>query len=79
MTVYSLIKIYQYFGKPHCLHLLSTHRNEAASFQNTMVDVHQARRHHTSLVTNLRCVIPVVCQINQTIRCMCISSDTTIY
>jgi hypothetical protein len=29
------------------------------------------------ILTNLRCVIPVVCQINQTIRCMCISSDTT--
>jgi hypothetical protein len=27
----------------------------------------------------LRCVIPVVCRINQTVRFMLISSDTTIY
>jgi len=54
MTVYSPIKMYQYFGKPHCLHLLSTQRNEAAGFHNIMADVHQARRHHTSLVTAAR-------------------------
>jgi len=36
--------------KDYCL-LLFTQRNEAAGFHNTMVDVHQARRHHTSLVT----------------------------
>jgi len=29
--------------------------------------------------TILRCIIPVVCRINQTIRCMHISSDTTMY
>jgi len=28
--------------------------------------------------TVLRCVIPVVCRINQTLRCMRISSNTTI-
>jgi hypothetical protein len=54
MTVHSLIKIYQYFGKSHFLHLLSTQRNEAAGFHNTMADVHQATRHHTSLVTAAR-------------------------
>jgi hypothetical protein len=27
----------------------------------------------------LRCVITVVCRINQTVRCMLISSDTTMY
>ena len=30
-------------------------------------------------ISVLRCVIPVVCRINQTVRCMRISSDTTVY
>jgi len=37
------------------------------------------RRRLTGFVTILRFVIPVVCRINQPVRCMHISSDITMY